>query len=740
MQKSSNSDFSPSSDVKTLQEKILQANKSIIRKDREDPKKFVCRACKKKKKYNYSGKWYNCQGHLDSKAHKNALLEFNEDDESEREESKQADSEKEETMNNKSENSMVHGDLLYNPQNIDQSYIMKINSELKVYFMKFILENRLPFSIAKNLHAFVSEICEKFPPKPIRSFRVTRQNIVKLTQEMCRNLKSQLYDQLRCTPFSLSIDASSDIYGSTYLAICAKHIDSKNPDQVLNKLVTILPITTSSTGEVLFEKVTKELLFDEEIQKNFMGICADQGSNMIGNEKGLCSRLKKQFPYIIVVKDFSHIYNTIFKKGLKAVPESIIKIITEICKHFGYSTQRKACLDEIQIENNMPRLGVMNFSETRWLSLRDCLKRILDIWSSLGLYFEAYGTKKEKGYFDEKNEAYLRVLYILIDQLSNYNVFFQQENIYFDEILEKIQESFVLFYNMVAKKDEKELDFGAVYNLPFESLKDKDLVKGSYQVFEPEIESRKLNFKDDYIVQYDLIKVLFSKLNEKDKDEIVETSIKFIFLVLKYMKKKLPFEDPTWSDIKMIFLTEFNKIKWTNLKNNFSNVLSTIELKENFIHELSRLEYNFKKIQYQILMTKPSPLTLWNSLKKDYPIIYQLSKALLVLPRSSVNVERIFSNLKHIHNPSRNRLTLENLEACLLAYQHYRDSKMPIDFELFKKDVDSSESSNALTNQEIIEEESEKEDYFGININLVKRSLKKKATTEMDRDYKKLKY
>ena len=65
---------------------------------------------------------------------------------------------------------------------------------------------------------------------------------------------------------------------------------------------------------------------------------------------------------------------------------------------------------------------------------------------------------------------------------------------------------------------------------------------------------------------------------------------------------------------------------------------------------------------------------------------------------------------------------------------------MPIDFELFKKDVDSSESSNALTNQEIIEEESEKEDYFGININLVKRSLKKKATTEMDRDYKKLKY
>jgi len=329
---------------------------------------------------------------------------------------------------------------------------------------------------------------------------------------------------------------------------------------------------------------------------------------------------------------------------------------------------------------------------------------------------------------------------VLIDQLNSYNVFFQQDNIYFDEIHEKIKESFVLFFNMIARKDEKNLDFTNLYNFPIQNLKDNDVVKGIYHGFDKDIGMRRKSFKEEYIVQYDTIKSLFSQLNEVDKDEIVETSIRFIFLVLKSMKKKLPFQDPTWEDIKIIFLSEFDKSKWISLKNNFSNIVSTNELKESFVHEISRLEYNFKKIQYQNLMIKPAPLALWNSLRKDYPTIYQLSKALLVLPHSSVNVERIFSSLKHIHSPSRNRLTIENVEACLLAYQHYRESKVSINFETFKKFA-SNQDQKVIDNQctDLMEEESDKEDYFGINQNTSKKSVKKKAPTIMEKNFKKFK-
>jgi len=63
-------------EVRSLKDKLLISYKNIIRQDGEDPKKFVCRACKKKKSQipQENG---NCQGHLDSKTPKAALEDFN---------------------------------------------------------------------------------------------------------------------------------------------------------------------------------------------------------------------------------------------------------------------------------------------------------------------------------------------------------------------------------------------------------------------------------------------------------------------------------------------------------------------------------------------------------------------------------------------------------------------------------------------------------------------------------------
>ena len=53
-----------------------------------------------------------------------------------------------------------------------------------------------------------------------------------------------------------------------------------------------------------------------------------------------------------------------------------------------------------------------------------------------------------------------------------------------------------------------------------------------------------------------------------------------------------------------------------------------------------------------------------------------------MLPYSSVPVERIFSNLKDIKTPKRNRLTLDNLEACLMGYQHSKSEIFSISEEM----------------------------------------------------------
>jgi len=51
--------------------------------------------------------------------------------------------------------------------------------------------------------------------------------------------------------------------------------------------------------------------------------------------------------------------------------------------------------------------------------------------------------------------------------------------------------------------------------------------------------------------------------------------------------------------------------------------------------------------------------------------MYEIAKAVFVLPHFSVPVERVFSSMKNIKNLRRNRLTIQNLEACLLGDQHF---------------------------------------------------------------------
>ena len=58
--------------------------------------------------------------------------------------------------------------------------------------------------------------------------------------------------------------------------------------------------------------IVDNILVDEEIRKNFMGIVSDEGPNMAAKYKGACLRLQEMFPYIVVVQDLSHIYNKIF--------------------------------------------------------------------------------------------------------------------------------------------------------------------------------------------------------------------------------------------------------------------------------------------------------------------------------------------------------------------------------------------------------------------------------------------
>jgi len=653
---------------KNLEEQLLEEYPEIVERDPNNSKKYRCKPCFEQNSKFCTGDWYNFGSHLLTSSHQSncakaePLYQENEDNDEE------AFQEEEENLVSLNISDQVLAKKPYSPQDT-------LTSELELYldseFTNFILQRRLPFSVITHLVSFVKTIANSCKPSLLDQYNCSRKKVVKIINQAADNLKSEIFDQLRSSPFSISIDESSDLYGHSYLAVCVRLLEDANYSKLTSKLISIIPVTDSSEGETLYDKLKKEILIDAHIERNLMGIVTDEGPNMAGKYSGVSARLCKDYPYAINALDLSHLYHTIFKKSLKGFPDKVLDIINGISKHFAYSTQRKALLKKMQISRGSQQLGVLHYVETRWLSMEQSLERILEIWDILASYFEKYGTQKEKLYFIPENQVYLHILYSLAYKLNACNLFFQKDNLFYDGVVEKIKSSFVIFANMVLSPETRSLKFEAQLALPFEKMTNKDFVEGKFHLEIHEILGNDQEFEEQITTsQSEKVKKLFEECGSDRKKEILSAARKFILLSLKYMKTKLPYQNEIMNDIQVIFLKEFDRDKRLRLQNRFNNIISSEKMRNAFINELENLQYNFDDISSAVKMRRVSPLETWKTLEEDYPTLCILARALFVLPCSTVDVERIFSSLKNIKNSKRNRLTVNNLEACLLTYQN----------------------------------------------------------------------
>ena len=179
-------------------------------------------------------------------------------------------------------------------------------------------------------------------------------------------------------------------------------------------------------------------------------------------------------------------------------------------------------------------------------------------------------------------------------------------------------------------------------------------------------------------------------------------------------------------------------------------------MKTSFCNELDSFEFNFEEIQSEMKAKKKSPLEHWAKYEEDYPNICTLAKAILVLPHSTVSVERIFSNMKDIKTIKRKRLTVENLEACVLCYQNIgrkafifsEDLKEDIFSNpelLYTQDLESNKDNSSILNhldsKNNYQEDNSAPDFGISNVQYLNKqnSLKRKASENLQTEYKKQK-
>jgi len=230
------------------------------------------------------------------------------------------------------------------------------------------------------------------------------------------------------TPFSVAVDEANVKGGTPYLAVTLRYYETEVALSTKTKLLALIEIQGSSTGETLF-KLMDDLIFSDSVSRdrrilNFMGIASDKASNMIsGGNFGLTNRLKSKYSHILVVHDLCHAFNLILQDCFKSFPVEIKNIIEDISALFSRSPKGSAKLKAImkakaKKDPNYRPHTLKRYVKTRWTSFQDTVERILEQAAALEEYFKNENDTVREGYFSSSNITVLKLFQSLSKKLQ----------------------------------------------------------------------------------------------------------------------------------------------------------------------------------------------------------------------------------------------------------------------------------------------------------------------------------
>ena len=333
--------------------------------------------------------------------------------------------------------------------------------------------------------------------------------------------------------------------------------------------------------------------------------------------------------------------------------------VAAIHAYFSYP-QRKAKPKKIQSENNYPVKLLLNYGGTRWLSLGQCLRRLLETRGSLVMYMNQPNKKtsskketKKIKYFKSQLSCeilYLKILFLeyILNKINGFNEQLQDQTMNISKMKSKLKSCFNSVLEIICKPIKFEKPFTDLVLKDWESkevqeeyfMQGKDFVQAISELINPKFDGL---FNQSEIIQEDTIRILQEFLAKLLN--LFQVSINFSDNVLE-ASDFLELDHP-YHILKSKLLT-FNNIFTVFDSENFKSVYDEL---------LTLRDEGMNK--YRDNLSKSS-LTLWNNIPvyqtQSYPFLVKIASIALTLPTSSSDVEQCFSIMKLFKTNKRNSL------------------------------------------------------------------------------------
>jgi len=233
------------------------------------------------------------------------------------------------------------------------------------------------------------------------------KSIIELSQELgCSNLKANFYHfnygfeqildammktiQLKLQKimkdseyYSISIDESTDRSVSSNLVIYGHFIDCRTFDYKPRFLGLIS--LTSKTAEKIFKGIQEFLIAYKLNLEDIIGFSSDGGSNMIGKNIGVSTRIKEINPWLFQNHCICHKLHLACKDSdkeydeIKNLNDTLKKVYNFLCK----SSSRLLELREYQKLRDEKQVKVLRFYDLRWLTKFNCVNNLRQIYGSV---------------------------------------------------------------------------------------------------------------------------------------------------------------------------------------------------------------------------------------------------------------------------------------------------------------------------------------------------------------------
>ncbi|CAH2096117.1 unnamed protein product [Euphydryas editha] len=282
------------------------------------------------------------------------------------------------------------------------------------------------------LKRHVNKVAKKFKLKHTKAQAVIN-NVVG------RSEKDTLARDLQHNKFSVLIDESTDIGMVKTICVVVRYYDC-NQGKIISRFWDLVQLFEFSQNDYsananhLFSLVIKSFDKYSVPLDNIIGFGSDGCNTMMGCRNSVSSQFREKCPGITVIKSIYHSLHLCASDASKQLPPDGETLARAIHNFFKLSSKRQAEFKDFQLFTETEIHKILRPSQTRWLSLDSLVKRILEQWDALRLYFDGKWLEDSdcfeihKSLQDPVIKGYYYFLAWILPKFTNINTYFQSES------------------------------------------------------------------------------------------------------------------------------------------------------------------------------------------------------------------------------------------------------------------------------------------------------------------------